>query len=159
MTRAVSGLMFFVYVGVFCFAGTHVHAGPGDQVVTDAQEPSHLFRYRADHYRDPFVPKSVVPNAAGASLQGQDVSRQTVKVLGTMSSAEGRWALLEFEDGERLIVMPGQFISAYSLVVKRITEHEVTLSAIKEKTKPQAEKTYWLDEERTFGERRFDGNS
>ena len=159
MTRAVSVLMFFVCGSVLSCIGTHVHAGPGDQVMTDAQEPPHVFRYRADHYRDPFVPKSVVPNAAGASLQGQDASRRTVKVLGTMSSAEGRWATLEFEDGERLIVMPGQFISSYSLVVKRITEQGVTLSAIEEKTKPQAEKTYWLDEERALGERRFGGNS
>jgi len=159
MTRAGSVLMFFVCGSVLSCIGTHGHAGPGDQVVTDAQEPSHLFRYRADHFRDPFVPKSVVPNAASASLQGQDVNRQTVKVLGTLSSAEGRWAILEFEDGERLIVMPGQFLSAYSLVVKRITEQGVTLSGIEEQTEPQAEKTYWLDEERALEELRFGGNS
>lgn len=145
MTRAVSVFTFFVAGSVFWFAGTHVHAGQGDQVTTNAQEPPRAVRYRADHYRDPFVPKSIIRNPAGSSVQGQDVS--PVKVMGTTSSAQGRWAMLEFEDGERLIVVPGQVISAYSRVVKRITEHGVTLAAIGEKAGPQAERTYRLYEE------------
>ena len=76
-----------------------------------------------------------------------------------MSSAQGRWALLEFEDGKRLIVRQGQVISAYSRVVQRITDHGVTLSAIGEKARPQQEKTYWLYEEKDFWEPRSGGDS
>ena len=159
--RAIAVLMFFVCGSVFLFTGTQVHAGPGEQVVTNAplNEPSRAFRHRSDRYRDPFVPKSVVRNKAGSSLQGQDVSHQTVKVVGTMSSAQGRWALLEFEDGKRLIVRQGQVISAYSRVVQRITDHGVTLSAIGEKARPQQERTYWLYEEKDFWEPRSGGDS
>lgn len=156
MMRVVSVLMFFLCMSV---AGPQVHAGSGDQVAVNAQEPSPAFRYRSDHDRDPFVPTSVLRVPAGSSVQRQDVSPQTVKVVGTMSSAQGRWAVLEFEGGERLIVMPGQVISAYSRIVKRITEQGVTLSAIGDNAKPQAEKTYWLDEERDFVEPRSGGNS
>ena len=159
MMHAISVLMSFVCIGLFWFAGTHVHAGPGDQVVTNAQEPPRVVRYRSDHDRDPFVPKSIIRNPAGSSVQGQDVSRQTVKVMGIMSSAQGRWALLEFDDGERLIVVPGQVISAYSRVVKRITEHGVTLAAIGERVRPQAERTYRLYEERDVLESRANGDS
>ena len=154
MIRVV--LMFVVCGSV---AWTPVHAGPGEQAVVNAQEPSPAFRYRSDHYRDPFVPTSVIQAPVGSSVQGQGVSPQPVKVVGTMSSAQGRWAVLEFEGGERLIVMPGQVISAYSRIVKRITEQGVTLSAIGDTAKPQAEKTYWLDEERDIGEPRSEGNS
>lgn len=154
MMRAV--LMFVVCGSV---AWTPVHAGPGEPVVADAQAPSTAFRYRSDHYRDPFVPTAVTQTPVGSSVQGQDVSPKTVKVVGTMLSAQGRWAVLEFEGGERLIVMPGQVISAYSRIVKRITEQGVTLSAIGDTAKPQAKKTYWLDEERDIGEPRSKGNS
>ena len=154
MTHALSVLMFFLGGSMFSFAGTQVHAGPGDQKVTNAQELSRVFRYRSDHYRDPFVPKSVVRTPAGSSLQGQDVSRQTVKVVGIMSSAQGRWAMLEFEDGERFIVMPGQVMSAYSRIVKRITDQGVTLSALGKKAGPQPERTYWLYDERDLRESR-----
>ena len=157
--HAIPVLMSFVCVGVFWFAGTHVHAGPGDQAVTNAQELPRVVRYRSDHYRDPFVPKSVAPNPADSSLEVKDVNRQIVKVMGTMSSAQGRWAMLEFEDGERLIVVPGQVLSAYSRVVKRITREGVTLSATEEKARPQVEKTYRLYGERDFGERRSGGDS
>lgn len=158
MVRVVSVLMFFVCGSVPWCIGTHVHAGPGDRVVTDAKGPSHVSRYRSDRYRDPFVPKSVVPSAPGASLQVQDVGRQTVKVLGTLSSAEGRWAVVQFENGERLIVEPGQVISTYSLVVKHITEQGVTLSAIEAQAEFQAERTYRLDEERDVSEPRPNGD-
>ena len=157
--HAISVLMSFVCVGVFWFAGTHVHAGLADQAVTNAQESPRVVRYRSDHYRDPFVPKSVVPNPAGSSVEVKDVRRQIVKIMGTMSSAQGRWAMLEFEDGERLIVVPGQVLPAYSRVVKRITEEGVTLSATGEEARPHVERTYRLDEEREFGEPRSDGDS
>lgn len=150
MTRAA--VMLFVGVSVFWFAGTQVHAGPGDQVVTRAQESPRIVRYRSDHYRDPFVPKSAALNPARPSLETQDVDRQTVRVMGTMSSARGRWALLEFEDGERLIVVPGQVISASSRVVKRITEQGVTLSGTGDETGSQVERTYRLYEERDVEE-------
>lgn len=154
MMRTVSAVLFFV-----CGSVAGVHAGPAEQVVTNAQEPSPAFRYGSDRYRDPFVPKSVVRTPAGSSVQEQDKSPRTVRVIGTMSSAQGRWAVLVFEGGEQLIVMPGQVISAYSRIVKRITEQGVTLSAIEDTAKPQAEKTYWLDEERDSGEPRSEGNS
>ncbi len=154
MIRTVSVVLFLV-----CGSVAGVRAGPGEQVVTNAQEPSTAFRYGSDHYRDPFVPKSVIRIPAGPSVQKQDKSPQTVRVIGTISSAQDRWAVLEFEDGERLIVMPGQVISAYSRVVTRITEQGVTLSAIGETAKSQAEKTYWLDEEPDIGEPRSGGNS
>ena len=158
MMYAISVLMSFVCIGVFWFAGTPVHARLADQAVTNAQESPRVVRYRSDRYRDPFVPKSVIPSATGSSLQAQDVGRQTVKVLGTISSAEGRWAVVQFENGERLIVKPGQVIAAYSLVVKHVTEQGVTLSAIEEQAKLQAERTYRLDEERDFGEPRPNGD-
>lgn len=155
MMRAV--LMFVVCGSV---AWTPVHAGPGEQAVAkNAQQPSTAFRYRSDNYRDPFVPTAVTQTPVGSSVQGPDKSPQTVRVVGTMSSAQGRWAMLEFEGGERLIVMPGQVISAHSRIVKRITEQGVTLSAIGDTAKPQAEKIYWLDEERGIGVPRSKGNS
>ena len=157
MTRAV--LMFFVGGSVFWFAGTQVHAGPGDQVVTNAQESPRVVRYGSDHYRDPFVPKSVALNPAGSSLDAQDMNRQTVRVMGTTSSAQGRWAMLEFENGERLIVVPGQVISAHSRIVKRITEQGVTLAATGKKAGTPVERTYRLDEERDFREPRSGGDS
>ena len=146
--------MCLVCVGVFWFAGTHVHAGPGDQNVTNAQESPLVVRYHADHHRDPFTPKPGVPAPVGPALDVQDVNRQTVKIMGTMSSAQGRWALLEFEDGERRIVVPGQVLSAYSRIVKRITEDGVTLAATGDRAGAQAERTYRLDEERDVGEPR-----
>jgi len=155
MLRAVV-LIIFVCGSV---AWTPVQARSGEQMATHAQEPSSAFRYRSDHYRDPFVPKSVVRIPAGSSVQGQAVTPHAVKVIGILSSTQSRWAVLELKNGERLIVMPGQVISAYSQIVKRITKQGVTLSAIEEKAKPQAEKTYWLDEERALGELRFGGNS
>ena len=91
-------------------------------------------------------------------MQSVDASPQTVKVAGIMSSAQGHWAMLEFDDGERLIVVPGQILSAYSRVVKRITEQGVTLSVIGA-TKAEGEKTYWLDQEPDVGEPRSGGNS
>ena len=157
MTRTVSMLLLFLCGSLFRPAGTEVHAGPGDQVVTNAQASPGVVRYRSDHFRDPFVPKSVVPHPVDSSVEVQDVS--PVKVMGTMLSAQGRWAMLEFEDGKRLIVVPGQVISAYSRVVKRITEEGVTLSATGDKASPQAEKTYRLSDERDFGEPRAGGDS
>ncbi len=146
MTRAT--LMGFVGGMVFWFAGMHVHAGPGDQVVTNAHESSPVVRSRPDQYRDPFVPKSGVPSPAGSSPEERDATGNAVKVMGTLSTAQGRWAMLEFEDGARRIVVPGQILSAYSRVVKRITEKGVTLSATGDTAGPQAERTYRLDEER-----------
>ena len=153
MMRVVLVLMCFLYGSV---AG--VQAGPGERVVANTQKPSASFRYSSDHYRDPFVPKAVTRTPEGSAGQAVDASPQTVRVVGIMSSAQGRWAVLEFEGGERLIVMPGQTISAYSRIVKRITEQEVTLSAIGG-TEAQAEKTYWLDQKLDIGEPRSDGNS
>ena len=150
-------LMFFIGGSAFWLAGTHVHAGPGDQIATNAQESPRVVRYRSDHYRDPFVPKSVVLNPARSSGEVQGVDRQTVKVMGTMSSAQGRLAMLEFEDGERLIVVPAQVISAYSRIVKRITEEGVTLSTTGDKAGTQVESTYRLYEERDYREPRSGG--
>ena len=153
MIRIVSVLMCFLYGSV---AG--IQAGPGEQVVANVQEPSASFSYSSDHYRDPFVRTAAIRTPEESAVSAVDVSPQTVKVVGIISSAQGRWAVLEFEGGERLIVMPGQTISAYSRIVKRITEQEVTLSAIGA-TKAQAEKTYWLDQGPDIGEPRSGGNS
>lgn len=154
MRRVVAVLMCFS-----CGSVAGVYGEPGDQVVANTQEPSPSFRYSSDRYRDPFIPTAVPRTSAEPSVQGEDVSPQTVKVVGIMSSAQDRWAVLEFESGERLIVTPGQVISAYSRVVKDITEQGVTLSTIGETAKSQAEKTYWLDEERDLEEPRSGGNS
>lgn len=82
------------------------------------------------------------------------MSHQPVKVVGIMSSAQGHWAVLDFEDGERLIVRVGQVLSAYSQVVKRITDEGVILSAVegKARVRSQPERTYLLYEERDFFE-------
>ena len=157
MTRTVSVLLLFLFGSFFRPAGLEVHAGPGDQVVTNAQASPGVVRYRSDHFRDPFVPKSVVPHPVGSSVEVQDVG--SVKVMGTMSSAQGRWAMLEFEDGERLLVVPGQVISAYSRIVKRITEEGVTLSATGDQASQQAERTYRLSDERDSWESRTGGDS
>ena len=155
MMRVVSVLMC-----VACWSVGGVHGEPNDQVVVNTQKPSPSFSYTSDRYRDPFVASTVVlPTSVGSAVQGRDVSSQTVKVVGTMLSAQGRWAVLEFEKGERLIVTPGQVISDYSRVVKRITEQGVTLSAIGETATSRAEKTYWLDEEPEIGEPRSGGTS
>lgn len=153
MMRIVSVLMCFL-----CGSVAGVQAGPGEQAVANTQEPSASFRYSSDHYRDPFVPTAVTRMPEGSAVQAVDVSPQTVKVVGIMSSAQGRWAVLEFEGGERLVVMPGQTIPAYSRIVKRITEQEVTLSATGA-TEAQAEKTYWLDQGPDIGDPRSGGNS
>ena len=152
MMRVVS-----VLICLACGSVAGVHGGSGAQVVANTQEFSPSFSYGSDHYRDPFVAPTVIQTPPGSAVQGRDVS-PIVKVVGTMSSAQGRWAVLEFEGGERLIVMPGQVISAYSRVVKRITEQGVTLSSIGETAKSQAEKTYWLDEKLDIGESRSGGN-
>ncbi len=155
MMRVVSVLMC-----VACWSVGGVHGGPNGQVVVNTQKPSPSFSYSSDRYRDPFVASTVVlPTSVGSAVQGRDGSAQTVKVVGTMLSAQGRWAVLEFERGERLIVMPGQVISSYSRVVKRITEHSVTLSAMGETATSPAEKTYWLHEEPEIREPRFGGDS
>lgn len=158
MMYVISVLLSFVCAGVFWLAGVQVQAGPGEQAVANTQEPSASFSYSSDHYRDPFVPTAVTRTPEGSAVQAVDVSPQTVTVVGIMSSAQGRWAVLEFEGGERLIVMPGQTIFAHSRIVKRITEQGVTLSAIGA-TGAQAEKTYWLDQEPDIGEPRSGGNS
>ncbi len=154
MMRVISVLMCFA-----CGSVAGVYGEPGNQVVADTQEPSPSFRYRSDRYRDPFIPIAVPRASAEPSVQEEDVSPQTVRVVGTMSSAQGRWAVLEFDGGERLIVTPGQVIAAHSRVVKDVTEQGVTLSAIGETAKSQAENTYWLDEERDLEELRSGGNS
>lgn len=155
MMRVGSVLMCLV-----CWSVGGVHGASNDQVAVNTQETLPSFSYDSDRYRDPFVASTVVPpTAVGSAVQGRDVNSQTVKVVGTMSSARGRWAVLEFESGERLIVMLGQVISDYSRVVKRITEQGVTLSAIGEMATSQAEKTYWLDEEPEIGEPRSGGTS
>ena len=154
MIRIVSVLTCFL-----CGSVAGVQAGPGEQAAANAQEPSASFRYGSDHYRDPFVPTAVTRTPERPAVRAVDVSPQTMKVVGITSSAQGRWAVLEFEGGERLIVMPGQVISAYSRIVKRITEQGVTLSAIGDTAKAQVEKTYWLDQEPDVGEPRSRGNS
>ena len=153
MMRGVLVLMCFL-----CGSVAGVQAGPGEQALANTQEPSASFSYSSDHYRDPFVPTAVTRTPEGSAVQAVDISPQSVTVVGIISSAQGHWAVLEFEGGERLIVMPGQTISAYSRMVKRITEQGVTLSAIGQ-TKAQGEKTYWLAQEPDIGEFRSDGNS
>lgn len=148
-----------VFMCFACMSVGGVYGGPNDQVMANTQEPSRSFSYSSDRYRDPFVPSMVLPTPAGSAVQGRDVSPQTVKVVGTMLSAQGRWAVLEFEGSEQLIVKQGQVISAYSRVVKRITEQGVTLSSIGEMATPQAEQVYWLDEEPDIGKPRSGGNS
>lgn len=171
MTRTVSMLvpvLFFSLCGslLWLLPLTQVRAEPRDparDLLKNVQlnKTSHTFRYRSDHYRDPFLPKSGFQNNAGLSLQRQDVSRQCVKVVGIMSSAQGRWASLEFEDEERLIVRAEQVLSAYSQVVKRITDRGVTLSSIQGKgsIRSQREETYLLYEERDFFEPSSRGSS
>ena len=153
MMRVVLVLMCFL-----CGSVAGVQAGPGEQVVANTQKPLASFSYSSDHYRDPFVPPAVTRTPEVSAVRAMDASPQTVTVVGIISSARGRWAVLEFESGERLIVMPGQTISAYSRIVKRITEQGVTLAAIGA-TEAQAEKTYWLDQEPDIGEPRSSGNS
>lgn len=153
MMRVVLGLMCFL-----CGSVAGVRAGPGDQVAANPQKPLASFSYRSDHYRDPFVPSAVTRTPEGSAGQAADVSLRTVRVVGIIASDQGHWAILEFDGGERLIVVPGQIISAYSQIVKRITEQGVTLSAIGA-TKAQGEKTYWLDQEPDIGKPRSDGNS
>ncbi len=141
----------FVCLCVLCGSVAGVWAGTGEQVVANTQEPSASFSYRADRYRDPFVPATVPRTPEASAGQAVAVSPQTVRVVGIISSAQGHWAVLEFDGGERLIVVPGQIISASSQIVKRITEQGVTLSAIGA-TKAQGENTYWLDQEPDAGE-------
>ena len=148
----------FVLMCFLCGSVAGVQAGPGEQVAANTQEPLASFSYSSDHYRDPFVPTAVTRTPEGSAGQAVDVSPQTVMVVGIISAAQGHWAVLEFDGGERLIVVPGQIISAYSQIVKRITEQGVTLSAIGA-TKTQGEKTYWLDQEPDIGEARSGGNS
>ncbi len=135
----------FLLVSTFFALWPHVHAGQADP--TNDQEPVRPFRYAADRYRDPFVPKSMVRREAEASLPRQAVN--PVKVVGILASAQGRWALLERRDGARRIVTVGEVLAAPSRVVKRITEHEVTLAVVEGKTggASQAERIYVLDEE------------
>lgn len=147
-----------VLMGFLCGSVAGVQAGSGDQVVANPQKPLASLSYRSDHYRDPFVPTAVTRTPEGSAGQAVDVNPQTVMVVGIISSAQGHWAVLEFDGGERLIVVPGQIISAYSQIVKRITEQGVTLSAIGA-TKAQGEKTYWLDQELDVGEPRSGENS
>lgn len=153
MMRVVFVLMCFL-----CGSVAGVQAGPDGQVAANVQEPLASLSYRSDYYRDPFVPAAVIRTPEGSATQTVDASPQTVRVVGIISSAQGHWAVLEFDGGERLIVVPGQIISSYSRVVKRITEQGVTLSAIGA-TKSQGEKTYWLDQELDVGESRSGGNS
>ena len=148
MMRVVFVLMCFL-----CGSVAGVQAGPDEQVATDVQGPVASLRYRSDHYRDPFVPAAVTRTPEGSAGPAVEASPQTVRVAGIISSTQGRWAVLEFDGGERLIVVPGQILSAYSRVVKRITERGVTLLAIGT-TKAQGEKTYWLDQEPDVGEPR-----
>ncbi|MDE0144560.1 MAG: hypothetical protein OXI53_10305 [Nitrospira sp.] len=154
MMRVVLVLMCFL-----CGSVAGVQAGPDEQVAANTRESLASFSYRSDHYRDPFVPPAVVTRTPeGSAAQAVDVNPQTVRVVGMMSSAQGHWAVLEFDGGERLIVVPGQIISAYSQIVERITEQGVTLSAIGE-TRAQGETTYWLDQEPDAGAPRSGGNS
>jgi len=111
MLVAFASMMYAVSVlvcgSILWLTGTHVYAGPGDPAVPNDRESPRVVRYRSDHVRDPFMPKSVILKPAGSSVETQDVNRGTVKVIGTMSSIHGRWAMLEFEDGEQLIVVQG----------------------------------------------------
>lgn len=148
----------FVLTCFLCGSVAGVQAGPDGQVVANVQEPLVSLSYRSDHYRDPFVPAAVSRTPEGPTGPAVDANPQTVRVVGIMSSAQGHWAVLEFDGGERLIVVPGQIMSAYSRVVKRITEQGVTLSAIGA-TEAQGETTYWLDQEPDAGEPRSGENS
>lgn len=141
-----------------CGSVAGVQAGPDEQMVTNTQKPVASLSYRSDHYRDPFVPTAVIRTPDGSPAQAVDVSPQTVTVVGIISSAQGHWAVLEFDGGERLIVVQGQVLPAYSRVVKRITEQGVTLSAIGA-TKAQGENTYRLYQEPDVGEPRSGENS
>lgn len=137
------------------FASHHVaaeqHDTTGDSLVPRAplNETDPAWRYRADRYRDPFVPKPVVRDALHSPVPKQAADRQHVLVKGIVSSPWGRWALLEFENGERLIVSAGQVIEASSQVVTRITDHGVTLSTLEGtgETQSQSDRTYFLDRE------------
>ncbi len=121
------------------------HAGP-----RDAPESP------AGRYRDPFVPKAVPPppvsepappSPAPVSAPEPEPVSLTVLVRGIASSPQGRWALLEFENGEQLIVRTGQVIAAFSRVVTRITDQGVTLSALGGAEAPSpADRTYFLDQ-------------
>ncbi len=170
MTRTVSTLvpvlLFSLCGNLLWLSSTQVRAEPGDperDLLKNVRlnKISHAFRYRSDHYRDPFLPKSGFRNNAGLSLQRQDVTGRCVKVVGIMSSAKGRWAILELEDEKRLIVRARQVLSAYSQVVKRITDQGVTLSSVQGKTsiRSQPEETYLLYEERDFFEPSSGGSS
>jgi len=137
------------------FASHHVaaeqHDTTGDSLVPRAplNETDPAWRYRADRYRDPFVPKPVVRDALHSPVPKQAADRQHVLVKGIVSSPWGRWALLEFANGERLIVSAGQVIEASSQVVTRITDHGVTLSTLEGtgETQSQSDRTYFLDRE------------
>ena len=130
-----------------CFL-SHVHAEPRD-VSGDSLSPRAPLHEtnRADRYRDPFVPKTIIRKEIHASEPKQEPDRQTVLVRGIISSPHGRWALLEFKNGERLIVTAGQVIVASSQVVTRITDHGVTLSALggKADAPSQPDRTYFFD--------------
>lgn len=137
------------------FASHHVaaeqHDATGDSLAPRApsNETDPAWRYRADRYRDPFVPKPVVRDAFHSPVPKQAADRQHVLVKGIVSSPRGRWALLEFENGERLIVSTGEVIAGSSQVVTRITDHGVTLSALEGtgEAQSQSDRTYFLDRE------------
>ncbi len=148
--------MIFVALCGECPRGalSHVYAEPHDVSVDSfvPRAPLHTthraLRSRIDRYRDPFVPKTVVRTEIPAPEPTQEApSRQHVLVRGIMSSPQGRWALLEFENGERLIVRAGQVIAAFSQVVTRITDQGVTLSALggKGDAPLPPDRTYLLD--------------
>ncbi len=135
------------------FSSNHVSAGQHDTIEdsflprTPLNVTNRALTYRADHYRDPFVPKPVVREVFRSPAPKQDPDRQHVLVKGIVSSPQGRWALLDFENGERLIVTEGQVIAASSQVVTRITDHGVTLSALESTAgaQSQPDRTYFLD--------------
>ncbi len=130
------------------------HDSSGDALLphTPLQKTSRAWRdgADADPYHDPFVPKTVVrtDTEVGSPVPKQEPDRQNVLVKAIIASPRGRWAILEFENGERLIVMTGQVIAASSQVVTRITDREVTLSALEGKASPrsQPDRTYVLDQ-------------
>ncbi len=142
----------------------HVYAeqrdASGDSLLSHTQlnKTNRALKDRADRYRDPFVPKSVVRKTMRSPVPKQTLDRhlpspkqepvrQNVRVRGIVSSPQGRWAFLEFENGERLIVMVGQVIAASSQVVTRITDQGVTLASLEGKAegKAQPDRTYLLD--------------
>ncbi len=154
------------------FSASRVSAEPrdaaGDALLphTSLNRTPHALRYRADRYRDPFAPKSIVRKEAKspvpqqepdsqnvpvpaiiAPVPQQDPDNQNVLVKGIISSPRGRWALLEFANGERRIVVAGQVLAAFSRVVTRITDREVTLSALEGTVdaRLQPDRTYVLD--------------